>query len=67
MSLTPAEKLRLLRGIAPHLEAIGNLFKNPRVTLLVRTPELPDGDFIMTQEEDLATAAECLTNPRNRT
>lgn len=48
MSLSPAEKQRLYDAIAPHLEAIGALFKDPRITLVVRTPGLPKGDFIMT-------------------
>lgn len=37
--------------IAEHLNAIGALFKNPRVTLVVRIPDLDDGDLVMTQDD----------------
>ena len=51
MKLTREETLALYEQIAPHLEAIERLFKSPVLTLVVRAPQLPDGDLVMTQDE----------------
>ena len=40
-----------------HLEQIACCFKNPKVTLLVRSPDLADGDFILTDDELEAAVA----------
>lgn len=44
-----------------HLTAIARLWKNPRVTLLVRSPDMEaegkDADFIMTNDDLNAVAA----------
>ena len=36
--------------IADHMDAIASHFKNPKVTLVVRAPDLGDGDLIMTAD-----------------
>lgn len=47
-----------------HLEKIAKNFKNPKITLLVRAPDLPDGsgDFLMTRDNigDVITALQRL-------
>jgi len=39
--------------IADHLDEIAKLFKKPKVTLVVRAPEMPDGegDLVMTDDD----------------
>jgi hypothetical protein len=38
--------------IAEHLDAIGRLFKAPKLTLLVRNPDVPgDADLVMTDDD----------------
>lgn len=37
--------------ISHHLNRIAELFKNPKITLVVRSPDLPDGDLIMTHDD----------------
>ena len=36
--------------ISDHLDAIKRLWKNPKLTLLIRNPDLQDGDFVMTDD-----------------
>lgn len=40
----------LAATISPHLDRIGELFKNPKITLLVRTPGEPKADVILTTD-----------------
>lgn len=41
-----------------HLNEIAGLFKAPKITLVVRAPNLPDGDLVMTADDlDQAVAA----------
>ena len=49
--LTKQQALDLYDSLLPHLEAIEALFKQPLVTLVVRAPQLPDGDLVLTQDE----------------
>lgn len=51
MKLTREECMALYDQLMPHIEAIERLFKFPRVTLLVRAPNLPDGDLLLTQDD----------------
>lgn len=45
-------------SIAHHLDQIGRFFKNPKITLVVRAPDLADGDLVMTADNlDDAIAA----------
>ena len=37
--------------IAGHLDAIKAHFKNPRITLVVRAPDLSDGDLVLTDDD----------------
>lgn len=49
---------QLHQKLAVHLEQISELFKNPKITLVVRSPDLPDGDVVLTDDElDKAIAA----------
>jgi len=57
--LTREECMALYDQLMPHIEAIERLFKNPRVTLLVRAPDLPDGDLMLTQDDE-ATICEAV-------
>lgn len=50
--LTREECMALYDQLMPHIEAIERLFKFPRVTLLVRAPNLPDGDLLLTQDDE---------------
>lgn len=44
--------------VAGHLSAIAKLFKNPKLTLIIRNQDLPDGDVLMSDDDaDLAIAA----------
>lgn len=36
--------------VGQHLETIAQMFKNPVITVLVRSPDLPNGDFILTND-----------------
>ncbi len=49
--LTREQALALYDKIIPHLEAIEALFKSPVITLVVRAPQLPDGDLVLTQDD----------------
>ena len=49
--LSALQKLQLHEKIEPHLAAIGQLFKNPKITLLVRAPDVEDGDLILTADD----------------
>jgi hypothetical protein len=55
--LSEIEKRNLYGKVAPKLDAIRELFKNPIVTLVVRSPDLPDGDFIMSEDDPSAVIA----------
>jgi len=57
--LTREECMALYDQLMPHIEAIERLFKEPRVTLLVRAPNLPDGDLLLTQDDE-ATIGEAV-------
>jgi hypothetical protein len=59
-ALTHEQTLALYEKIVPHLEAIERLFKAPRITLLVRAPQLPNGDILLTQDDE-ATIIEAIT------
>ena len=37
--------------ISDHLDAIKALFKNPKLTIVVRNPDLRDGDVIVTNDD----------------
>lgn len=50
MPIFVADRAQLQSRIAPHLDAIAKLFRNPCVTLFVRAPDLKDGDFVMTTD-----------------
>jgi hypothetical protein len=49
--LSALQKLQLHEKIEPHLKAISKLFKNPKITLLVRAPDAEDGDLILTADD----------------
>lgn len=52
--------LELRAEAALHLDRIGELFKPPiRLTLLVRSPDLADGDFLLT-DDDLDAAVKAI-------
>lgn len=51
MSLTPQQRDDLYDEIVPFLEKIAKLFKNPKITLVVRAPDLADGDVVITDDE----------------
>lgn len=57
--LTREECMALYDQLMPHIEAIERLFKQPCVTLLVRAPNLPDGDLLLTQDDE-ATICEAV-------
>lgn len=50
--LTRDQMMALYDQIVPHLEAIERLFKAPKITLLVRAPNLLDGDLLLTQDDE---------------
>jgi hypothetical protein len=60
MALSEFQRRELYRAIAPKLDAIAKLFKNPKVTLVIRAPDLADGDFIMS-EDDLDAVADAVS------
>lgn len=37
--------------IEMHLDEIARLFKNAKTTLLIRTPDFPEGDVLMTDDD----------------
>jgi hypothetical protein len=41
----------LQSDIADSLEDIRRLFKNPKITLIVRSPDLADGDVVMSDDD----------------
>lgn len=49
--------------IADHLDAIKAFFKAPKLTLIVRAPELADGDLVMTDDR-IADAVAALERMR---
>lgn len=54
MPMSREELLRVLdEYIAPRLDQIGAVFLNPdtRVTLIVRTPEAPNGELLVTSDD----------------
>lgn len=55
--LTREQTLALYDKIIPHVEAIEALFKAPVITLIVRAPQLPDGDLVLTQDDPAAIIA----------
>lgn len=67
MSLTPQQSQQLHSAIARHLSAIGDLFKDPQITLLIRNPDAVDGDVVMTSEKDLTVVIASLEKTWART
>lgn len=57
MSLPAAQRVALYESIAPHLDAIAQHFKNPKITVIVRAPDLADGDFVMSDDAPDAVIA----------
>ena len=51
--------------ISTHLEAIERMFKAPKVTLVIRNPELEDGDLIVTND-NFEDAIEAIKNLKDR-
>lgn len=54
MPMSADEIVRVMdEYIAPRLDQIGAVFLNPdtKVTLIVRTPEAPNGELIMTSDD----------------
>ena len=51
--------------ISRHLEAIERLFTAPKVTLVIRNPELEDGDLIVTNDS-FDDAIEAIKNLKDR-
>lgn len=51
--------------ICRHLDQIGKMFKNPKITILVRNPDLKDGDLILT-EDSMDEAIKALEKARDR-
>ncbi len=39
------------REIEVHLSRIAKLFKNPKITLIIRNDDLPDADLILTIDD----------------
>jgi hypothetical protein len=55
--LTPEEQERLHDRIAPHLDAIKRHFKaGAKITLLVRSPELPGDTSVILTDDDIEAA-----------
>ena len=50
--------------IAEYAGDIAAMFKNPKVTILVRAPDLEDGDVVVS-DDDLGQAALALEHLRN--
>lgn len=53
MSLTPAQIRRIYDTIAPMLDEIRPLFRKPKLTLIIRAPDLADGDIVLTDDDDV--------------
>jgi hypothetical protein len=51
--------------IGLHLEQISRLFKNPKITLVVRSPQLNDGDVILT-DDNLESVVAAIRNLQGR-
>lgn len=49
--MDPLVALSLRGAIEPKLTAIRKLFLNPKLTLIVRSPDLGDGDLILTEDD----------------
>ncbi len=50
--------IELQTELSEHMAKIAEYFKHPRITLVVRSPELPDGDVVLTDDDlDAAIAA----------
>ena len=43
--------------VCDHLAQIAEQFKNPKITLIVRAPDIADGDMILTDDDLNATIA----------
>jgi len=54
---------RVREQIERYLNGIGELFKNPKITLVVRAPQLDDGDVVMTND-DLTEAIRAIEKSR---
>jgi hypothetical protein len=52
----------LLNG---HLEDIATMFRSPKITLIVRAPDLSDGDVVVT-DDDLDAAIASLQRLKDR-
>ncbi len=52
--LTPEERAQrqkaAYQNISQHLNAIAEYFKEPKLTLIVRAPNLADGDLVLTND-----------------
>lgn len=55
----------LYRQLARHLDAVSKVFKNPKVTLIVRSPELADGDVVI-GDDDLDEAIKAIERAKKR-
>ncbi len=49
--MTAVDLGRVSDQVSWHLEEIRKLFRDPKLTLVVRTPSVPDGEFILTDDE----------------
>lgn len=58
MSTSPKYLRNLQEDICFHLEGIAKLFKNPKITIVIRNDELADGDVVLSDDDfDKAIAA----------
>jgi len=62
MKLTLAE---VHSEISVHLAEISRLFKNPKITIIVRAPDQPDGDVILS-DDDLDRVIAAIENLKGR-
>jgi hypothetical protein len=64
--VTPSPKMRRLQDeLSDHLDRIIRMFKNPKVTLIVRAPDLPDGDVVI-GNDDLDAAIVAIQRLKDR-
>jgi len=47
----PADLSDVQAEVAYHLDRIGRLFKAPKLTIVIRSPQLEDGDIILTDDD----------------
>lgn len=56
---TPQHLLHLHEDLSADLDRIARRFKDPKITLVVRAPELKDGDVVLTND-NLESAIEAI-------